>query len=378
MSAAPSPGEPPAHAAAVPPAAINPAELFELPDFERAARQVLTPMAWEYVAGGAADELTIQWNTEAYRRLRLRPRALVDVSHLDTRVRLLDREHPSPLILAPVAYQRLFHPEGELATARGAAAAGATFVLSTSGTQPVEQVRAAGGGPLWFQLYVQRDRGFTAELVARVENAGCEALVLTIDSPLLGPRYRELRTHFALPPGVTRAHHRAGAAATGSHRPSETNIYSAILDPTVTWKDIDWLRARTRLPVLVKGVLNPDDAARAADAGVAGIIVSNHGGRNLDTVPATIDILPEVVARVGSRCPVLVDGGIRRGTDVMKAIALGATAVLIGRPYIHGLAVQGAEGVARIVTMLRRELEMAMALAGRPTLADLDASLIWR
>jgi 4-hydroxymandelate oxidase len=359
-------------------ASINPAELFELPDFERAARLKLTPMAWDYVSGGACDELTIRWNLEGYQKLRLKPRMLVDVSRLDTRVTLLGREHASPIILAPVAYQQLFHPEGELATAHGAAKAECTFVVSTHSTKTVEDIKASGAGPLWFQLYVQRDRGFTLELVRRAEGAGCEALVLTIDSPLLGPRYRELRGHFALPPGIIRAHQRPGSAATGSHRPSETNIYSPILDPALTWKDVDWLREQTRLPVFVKGVLNPDDADRAAQSGVAGIIVSNHGGRNLDTVPATIDVLPEIAERVARRCPLLIDGGIRRGTDIMKALALGANAVLIGRPYVHGLAVQGAQGVSRIVTMLRRELEMAMALVGRARVKELDETLIWK
>lgn len=355
---------------------IDPKELFELPDFERAAREVLTPMAWEYVSGGAADELTLRWNVESYQKLRLRPRSLIDVSRLDTRVTLLGRQHASPILLAPVAYQQLFHPEGELATARGAAKAESTFVISTSSTKSLEDIAAAGAGPRWFQLYVQRDRSFTAELVQRAEASGCEALVLTIDSPLLGPRYRELRTHFALPPGITRAH-QTGTAATGSHRPSENNIYSAILDPALTWKDVDWLRSLTRLPVLVKGVLNPADADRAAEAGAAGIIVSNHGGRNLDTVPATIDVLAEVVSTIRGRTPVLVDGGIRRGTDILKALSLGATAVLIGRPYVYGLAIQGAEGVSRIVTILRREFEMAMALAGRASVRDLDRSVIW-
>lgn len=357
---------------------MNPADLFDLPDFERAARQVLTPMAWDYVAGGAADEISLRWNSEAFQRLRLRPRALVDVSHLDTRVTLLGREHASPILLAPVAYQQLFHPEGELAAVRGAAKAESTFIISTSATKSMEDVAAASPATArWFQLYVQRDRGLTRELVQRAERSGCEALVLTIDSPLLGPRYRELRSHFALPPGITRAH-QTGVAATGSHRPSETNIYSAILDPAITWKDVDWLRSLTRLPVLVKGVLNPDDGDRAAAIGVAGVIVSNHGGRNLDTVPASIDALPDVVARVAGRCPVLVDGGIRRGTDVVKALALGATAVLVGRPYVYGLAMQGADGVARVVTILRREFEMAMALAGRASIRELDSSVIWR
>ena len=370
--------DPPVAVPAVPTVSINPAELFDLPDFERAARQVMTHIAWEYVSGGAADELTLRWNVESYQKLRLKPRALVDVSQLDTRVSLLGREHVSPIILAPVAYQRLFHPEGELAAVRGAHAAGSTFVLSTSATASIEEVAAAAPDcPRWFQLYVQRDRGLTAEFVRRAENAGCEALVLTIDSPLLGARYRELRSHFALPPGIKRAH-QTGAAATASHRPSENNIYSPILDPALTWKDVEWLRGLTRLPVLVKGVMNADDADRAAQMNLAGLIVSNHGGRNLDTVPATIDILPEIAVRVAGRVPVLVDGGIRRGTDVLKAIALGATAVLIGRPYVYGLAAQGAQGVTRIVTILRRELEMGLALAGRTSLRELDASLIWR
>ena len=360
-----------------PPPAAPAGHLFDLPDFERAAQRGMTAMAWEYVNGGAGDELTLRDNIAAYQRLRLCPRMLVDVSHIDTRLTLLGRERAHPIVLAPTAYHQLYHPEGELATARGAGVAGATFAVSTSATKTIEEIAAVATQPLWFQLYVQRDRGLTAELVQRAEAAGCEALVVTIDSPILGARYRELRTPFALPPGVRRAHQR-GTAATGSHRPSESDIYSPVLDPGLTWKDIDWLRSLTRLPVLLKGVLNPDDADRGAAGGAAGSIVSNHGGRNLDTVPATIDVLPAIVARLAGRAPVLVDGGIRRGTDVAKALALGATAVLIGRPYVYGLNVQGAEGVTRVVTILRRELEMAMALSGRPTLRDLDASLIWR
>ena len=356
---------------------LNPAELFDLGDFERAAERVLTPLAWSYLAGGAADELTLRWNVEAFRALRLMPRALVDVAQLDTRVMLFGRQLPAPMVLAPVAYQQLFHPEGELATGRAAASAEIPFVISTSATKSMEEIASVSRGPRWFQLYVQRDRGFTAELVRRAEASGCEALVLTVDSPLLGPRYRELRSHFALPAGITRAH-QTGAAATGSFRPSENNIYSPILDPTVTWKDAEWLRSLTRLPVLAKGVLSVEDAQHAIDAGMAAVVVSNHGGRNLDTVPATIEVLPAIAGNVAGRLPVLVDGGIRRGTDVLKAIALGATAVMIGRPYVCGLAVQGAEGVTRVIKMLRRELEMAMALVGRPALRDLDPTVIWR
>jgi 4-hydroxymandelate oxidase len=201
---------------------------------------------------------------------------------------------------------------------------------------------------------------------------------VTVDSPVLGPRYRETRSKFTLPVGVERANLQGLKTATGGHRPTESTIYSALLDPKLTWKEIEWLRTVTKLPMLLKGILNADDAARAADLGASGIIVSNHGGRNLDTLPATIDALPEVAARIAGRVPVLVDGGIRRGTDVLKAIALGASAVLIGRPYLFGLAVGGAEGVARVVNILRREFEMAMALTGRTSIAEIDGSVIWK
>ncbi len=370
-----------------PPASPSPAgmtppppshELADLFDYARAAPAQMSAIAWNYISGGAADEHTLRWNSEAYTRLRLRPRVLVDVSQLNPRVTLFGREHAFPILLAPAAYHKLAHPDGEIATARGATAAGATLVVSTSATTSLEDIAAATTTPKWFQLYVQPDRDFTRELVRRAEAARYEALVVTVDSPVLGPRYRETRTQFALPPGVERANLRGLKTATGGHRPTEDTIYSALLDPKLTWKEIEWLRTLTKRPLLLKGIVNPDDAARAADLGADGVIVSNHGGRNLDTLPATIDALPEVAARLGGRVPVLVDGGIRRGTDVLKAIALGASAVLIGRPYLYGLAVGGADGVARVVGILRREFEMAMALTGRRTCAEIDSSVIWR
>jgi 4-hydroxymandelate oxidase len=370
-----------AAAAAAPtpmPTPIPPGDLFDLPDFERAAQASATPMAWAYMAGAAADELTLRWNSEAYQKLRVKPRALVDVSKLDTRVTLLGRELPFPILIAPTAYHKLFHPEGEIASVRGAGAADATMVVSSSATVAIEDVAKAATKPIWFQLYVQTNRDFTATIIKRAEAAGCEALVVTVDTPVLGPRYRELRGKFMLPPGMERANLRGLPGAVGANRPTENNIYSVMLDPTLTWQDIAWIRSLTKMPVLLKGILNPDDAERAVQSGVAGIIVSNHGARNLDTAPATIDILPEVIARVRGRLPVLVDGGIRRGTDVLKAIALGATAVLIGRPAVYGLAAQGAEGVTRVVNILRREFEAAMALSGRPTIKSIDASLIWK
>jgi len=352
--------------------------IVDLPDFERQAKAVLPAMAWDYLAGGAADELTLRWNRESYDRLRLRPRVLVDVSELDTRLTLFGKVLPFPFLLAPTAYQRLMHPDGELATVAGAGAAEATLVLSSFSTVALETLAAAATHPLWFQLYINPDRAFTRDLVGRAIAAKCQALILTVDTPVLGPRYRELRSAFALPPGMERANLKGMATAAGAHRPTERNIFSAVLDPRATWKDIEWLRSFTTVPLLLKGILNPDDAERAIQAGVDGIIVSNHGARNLDTVPATIDALPEVVAKVAGRVPVLVDGGIRRGTDILKALALGATATLIGRPYVCGLAVEGPKGVARVVNILRRELEMAMALSGRTTLAAIDPSVIWR
>ena len=365
-------------AGGVSPAAAETEEPVDIPDYAKLAPAHMSKMAWEYISGGAADELSLNWNHEAYDRLRLRPRVLVDVSQIDTRVTLLGQELAFPILLAPTAYHKLAHPEGELATARGAGAADATMVVSTSATTSVEDIAAVATRPLWYQLYVQRDRDFTRELVRRAEATGCKALVITVDSPVLGARYREARVKFTLPPGVERANLRGLKTATGGHRATEGNIYSALLDPTLTWKEIEWLRSITKLPVLLKGILTPDDAARAADLGVAGVIVSNHGGRNLDTVPATIDALPEVAARVGGRIPVLVDGGIRRGTDVLKAIALGASAVLIGRAYLFGLAVGGAPCVTRVVNILRREFEMAMALTGRTSIKEIDRAVIWK
>jgi 4-hydroxymandelate oxidase len=353
-------------------------EPVDIQDYESLASGCMSKMAWEFLSGGAGDELTIRWNREAYDRIRLLPRNLVDVSRLDTRVTLLRRELPHPVLLAPVACQRLVHPDGEVAAAKGAAAADATMVLSTFSTVALEEVAAAATSPLWLQLYIQPDRGFTRELLRRAETARYEALVLTVDTPILGARHREARINFALPPGIEKANFKGLSGASASHRPKGRDIYSEMLDPGLTWKDVDWLRSQTQLPVFLKGILGAADAARAVEAGASGIIVSNHGGRVLDTVPATIDALPAIVGKVAGRLPVLVDGGIRRGTDVLKALALGASAVCIGRPYVFGLAVGGAEGVARVIQILRREFEMAMALTGRTSTASIDLSVIFR
>jgi 4-hydroxymandelate oxidase len=334
--------------------------MLSLFDFQAEAQKHISHGAWERVMGASADEITMRWNHEAYEQIRLKPRILVDVSKVDTRVKLFGRELPFPIILAPVGAQGFVYPDGDVAAVRGAGVAGATLCISSSASMKVEDVAKAATAPVWFQLYVQRDRGFTKDLVQRAEGAGCSALCVTVDSPTFGARNREERARAELPP-----------------RELPNLKGKDYLDPTLTWKDIDWLRGFAKSPVMLKGVLNPNDAATAVKAGVSGIIVSNHGARNLDTVPATIDALPLVADKVEGRVPILVDGGIRRGTDVIKALARGATAVQIGRPYLWGLGVAGPEGVTRVVEILRKEFEMTMMLMGRPTIASIDKSVLW-
>jgi 4-hydroxymandelate oxidase len=349
--------------------AIDPKQLVSLDEFEARARESMSHMAYEYVASGAADERTLKWNRERYDALRLRPRVLVDLAKLDMRVTMLGAKHPFPILLAPTAYQRAVHPDGELGTARGAGAAGATYIVSTASNTSIEEIANAATGPLWFQLYVQSDRAFTKDVVQRAESAGCKALCLTVDTPILGARNRQSRAGFQMVPGLETPHlYDTSAHAPGVITPERVSL---------TWESVEWLKSVTKLPVLLKGILDYEDAERALSMGVAGIIVSNHGARNLDTLPATIDALPEIADRVGGTIPVLVDGGIRRGTDVLKAIALGANAVLIGRPHCFGLAVGGAAGVQRVIEILVQELQMAMMLTGRPTIASIDETVIW-
>lgn len=341
-----------------------PVNLFE---FERLAQRRLSPGVSDYIAQGAADEITLRRNREAFDLIRLRPRVLVDVSTLDTRLELFGRTLEFPILLAPVAAQQQIHPGAEPEAARGASAAGATLVVSTFATARIEDIARAAQGRVWFQLYVHRDRVVTRQLVQRAEAAGCTALCVTVDSPVIPMRDREkrrgIRWPYARPPG----------SPGGWVSP----IYADALDPTVTWETVAWIRSFAKIPVLLKGILAPDDARRAAGEGVAGVIVSNHGGRNLDTTPATIEALPAVAEAVQGRMTILLDGGIRRGTDVVKALALGAQAVLIGRPYLWGLAVDGAAGVQRVIEILRAELETAMALCGTPSLGRISRQLVW-
>lgn len=344
-------------------------EFISVTDFETAALKSLSEVSRALVQGGAADEITVRWNREAFDQIRIQPRVLVDVSNIDTRLRLLDLDLAHPILLAPTAYHRMVHPEGEVETARGASEASTLYVVSSASNTRIRPIASAARVPLWFQMYVQSDRAFVKDVVQEMESTGVRALVLTVDAPVVGPRYRQIRAKFKLTPGLELPY------MLDINRGRDSLLRGG--NTRMTWDELDWLRSITKLPVIVKGILNPSDAERAASAGVAAIIVSNHGGRMLDTAPATIHALPRVMERVGNRVPVLMDGGIRRGTDVLKALAYGAKAVLIGRPYLHGLSVAGASGIAQVVHLLKDELEQAMALTGRTNLAAIDKSVLW-
>ena len=348
--------------------------ILSLPEFERLAESCMSAMAHGYVSGGAADELTLRANCEDWKRIRLAPRALIDVSEISLSTELFGQQFQLPVLLAPTAFHRLCHCEAEQATVAGANRGNAGMVLSSFSTVAVEEVTAAAQQPVWFQLYAQADRGATLEMLRRAEAAGCKAICVTVDTPVLGARHRESRHNFQLPADFKLPNLNLGPV---NHRPVRSAVYSDLLNPRLTWKEIEWLCSATRLPVLLKGIMNPEDAALAARSGVSGIIVSNHGARNLDTLPSTAEALPLVVEKVEGKLPVLVDGGIRRGTDVLKALALGAKAVLVGRPYLYGLAIAGAEGVARVLEILTTELLMAMALTGRIAIHQIDRSVLW-
>ncbi|HEY9281518.1 MAG TPA: alpha-hydroxy acid oxidase [Eoetvoesiella sp.] len=364
----------------LPPLEHIPAEIAAVADYEPYARERMSTSAWAYISGGAGDELTQADNNAAFRRLRLHQRVLTDLSGANTRLELFGHTFEYPIFLAPVAYQKLAHPDGELATALGGSAIKAGMVVSTQASAAMEDIAAMARTPLWFQLYIQSDRNFTAELVHRAESANYQALVVTVDAAVNGVRNREQRAGFALPAGIDAVNLRGMRP-----QPAHTALAGTsplfggpLLAGNPTWKDVEWLVGLSRLPVLLKGITSAHDAQRALDLGVSGIIVSNHGGRTLDTLPATIDVLPSIAAVVNGRVPILLDGGIRRGTDIFKALALGATATLIGRPYIYGLAAAGATGVVHVLHILRTELEITMALTGCATLNDIDASAtIW-
>lgn len=332
-------------------------------DFEARAAELLDDGPLGYYAGGAGDELTLRDNVEAWRRLKIRPRVLVDVSERDLGTTVLGRERRNPIIVAPTAYHRLADPEGEQATARAAAAAGAVFCLSSLATAgPAEVAEAAPSGERWLQLYVFRDRGVSDELARAAGEHGYEAIVVTVDLPVLGIRERDVRTQYAIPDALAAP----SVGAMGREGAFSMLDIGDLIDPSLTWADLERFAAQTDLPVLVKGVLVAEDARLAAEHGAAGVVVSNHGGRQLDTVLAGADALPAVAEAVSDRIDVLVDGGIRRGTDVLKALALGARAVMVGRPVIWGLAVNGEAGARAVLELLLAEFDVALALAGVP------------
>ncbi len=350
---------------------------MNLDDLERRARDRLSRLAYDYVAGGADDEVTLADNVAAWRQLRLRPHVLRDVSQVSTDTTVLGTPVRMPILVAPMAYQRLAHEEGEPATARAAAAAGTIMIASTLATTSLEDVAAAvPDGDHWFQLYMHRDRGWSAELVARAVAAGYQAVVFTVDVPVLGLRRRDERNVFRLPPGMSVPNVGEGVAAPALGGSALAAYAREELDPSLTLADIEWLRDLCALPILVKGVLRGDDARACVEAGASGIVVSNHGGRQLDTAIATADALPEVIDAVGQSVEVLVDGGVRRGTDVVKALALGARAVLVGRPLLWGLAAGGAEGVRSVLESFRDELGRALALCGAATIDDVAPDLL--
>src|SRR5215207_9342319 len=343
---------------------------INLADIEALARAKLAgSTTWDHYEGGAEDEYTVAENCAAFRRIKLRPRVLVDVVARDLSTEILGQRIALPVLLGPTTYQRLAHPDAEIASARAAAAAGTIFVVPTEGHYSVREIAAATPGPLWFQLYTFGGRESIARLVQAAEQAGCRALVVTLTAFYDPRRERHLRRPLRLPPEV-----RLGTLEEACLVASGSLEEPAMLP--LTWTDIAWLRSITNMPIVLKGIMTGEDAALAVEHGVDAIVVSNHGGRQVDGTLASIDMLPEVITQVGGRAEVLVDGGIRRGTDVLKALALGAKAVLIARPYLWGLALDGEAGVRQVLEMLRAEIDGAMAQLGVPAVARVDRSLI--
>jgi 4-hydroxymandelate oxidase len=354
--------------------------LLTIDDFEEAARGVLSKLAYDYYRSGADGEATLRANRDAFGRYELFYRVLVDVSRLHLATQVLGTDVSSPILIAPTAYHRLAHPDGELATARAAARQGTLLVVSTLATTTLEDVARASTGPKWFQLYVHKDRGMTHALVERAEAAGYLALVVTVDTPVLGRRLADERNEFGLPEGLTMANLTLPGTSGAEGDPVASSMLARYVatrhDTSLTWHGLEVLAASTRLPVVLKGIVRPDDAERAVLHGARGVVVSNHGARQLDGAPATIDALSAIADRIADRCEVYLDGGIRWGTDVLKALGLGARAVLVGRPILWGLATFGEAGVARVLEMLRDELGRAMALAGSPDVRAIDRDLV--
>jgi 4-hydroxymandelate oxidase len=350
---------------------------LNLHEYEVAARAILAPMAFDFVAGGSGDEVTLRGNRAAFDRWRLPPRVLRGLRDVSTTTSALGQEITLPVLIAPSSLHRLCHEEGERATACAAKAAGTIYTMSTAATIAIEEV-APEAGPWWFQLYVFQDRELTRDLVERAASAGASALVVTVDMPTLGRREADERNRFTLPPGVTMPHIQLPAPRlpTEAGAGAEWTTTVPAVESALTWDDLDWLASLSLLPVIPKGILHPDDAVRAVDHGARAVIVSNHGGRQLDSAVTALDALPAVVDAIAGRVEVLVDGGVRRGTDILKALALGARAVLIGRPIHWGLVVAGEAGVRHVLELLRAELALDLMLCGLASPAEVDRSLL--
>ena len=354
--------------------------LVNLAEYEIRARERVEGSTLDYYDGGANDEITLRENVAAFSRITLYPRVFRGVGRRDASTTILGVPTSTPVIVAPLGLLGMLHPDGEVPVVRAASAAGSIVTMSTVSVTPIEDAVAAATGPVWFQLYVYKDRSASEALVRRVEAAGCTALQLTADAPRMGRRERDIRNNLSLPenlwaPNLTADGTLPSASSAGAKSPLAA-VIDELFDPDLTWDDISWLTSITSLPVLVKGVVRVDDARRAVDAGAAGVIVSNHGGRQFDSAPAAIDALGRVADAIGDRAEVIVDGGIRRGADIVKAIAMGARAVQIGRPIVWGLIVDGEEGVRDVLTLLHDELDLAMALAGCASIEDISPDLL--
>jgi len=356
--------------------------LLNLDDIEKEATKFLEEMTLAYYSSGADSEQTLRDNRKAWQDIRLRPRSFVDVSAIDPSTTVLGHKISLPVLVPPMAFQQLAHPNGEAEMAAAAGDHGIIFCLSTISNIPMQRVVKSTSGPVWFQLYVDRDRSRAINLVHRAKDAGCAALVVTVDTPMLGNRERDVRLGFKMPEHLRLPNlPEDGQALTqiSQQDPSSAlaNFARDSLDPSLTWKDLEAFAQTSDMPIVAKGILRADDARRAVDHGAKAIIVSNHGGRQLDTAIPTAWALPEVVDAVGSDAEVYVDGGIRKGTDILKALALGAKAVLVGRPMLWGLSINGREGCNNVLNILSKEFSLAMALSGSPTVQDCTADLIW-
>jgi L-lactate dehydrogenase (cytochrome) len=371
-------------------------------DYRLVARRRLPRGVFDYVDGGAEDELSLRRNSEAFRRVEFRPRVLCNVGKIDTSTTILGRRIPVPVILAPTGFTRIATPGGELDVARAAARAGLPYTLSTMATRSIEEVASVSDGPKWFQVYVWRDREMVKDLLARAAAAGYEAIVITVDTAVLGRRERDVRHGFTLPPKIglrtlidgalhpawtwdfvraepiTFANVTGTTAADGSSAVTLAEYINGQFDASLSWRDLDWFRAQWDGPIVLKGIQHVDDARRARDAGMDGIVVSNHGGRQVDGAVASLEVLPEIAAAVGEELAVLFDSGIRTGADIVKVLALGAQAVLVGRPYAYGLALGGEDGVRHVVRSLLADLDLTIGLSGNRTPGELDGSVLRR